>query len=224
MSLNKKTGINVVHASTNTLACLGLKGICSRGGGVKGLKSVSSHDELDSTLKKEVYDIVVIDTVEDGEFKPHEIVLLKDANPDIPFLLISECKNENIVLNLLEKGVQGFLTYECDEDEILHAIFSLAKGDKFYCNKVLDMVLNQNLKLPKQESCEPTSLSEREMEIAKLISQGNTSRKIAEQLFISPHTVQTHRKNIMKKLGVSSASELTIYCISIGLVQAPYPS
>src|SRR5690606_10276647 len=117
-------------------------------------------------------------------------------------------------------GAHGYLTYECDEDEIIHAVFALKKGEKFYCNKVLDIVLNKHLYKKENESCEPTSLSERETQIVKLLARGQTNKQVAEKLIISPHTVHTYRKNIMKKIGVRSISELTIYCVSIGLIEA----
>ena len=120
---------------------------------------------------------------------------------------------------VLEKGVEGYLTRECDEDEIIHAIFAIAKGEKFYCNKVMDIILNKQYN-PEDNNCEPTTLTQRETEITALIAKGMTNKSIAEQLHLSPHTVHTHRKNILRKLGINSVSELTLYAINIGLIES----
>jgi DNA-binding NarL/FixJ family response regulator len=135
-------------------------------------------------------------------------------------LVISDVKNESAVLKILERGIQGYLTYECDEDEIIHAIFAISKGEKFYCNKVLDIVFNKHLYNKEDDNCDAVSLTSRETEIARFIASGLTNREVADKIHLSPHTVHTHRKNIMKKLGVRSASELTIYAIGIGLIEA----
>jgi DNA-binding NarL/FixJ family response regulator len=68
------------------------------------------------------------------------------------------------------------------------------------------------------ENCEPTSLTERENEITALIASGFTNKEIGEKLHLSHHTVHTHRKNILKKLGIKSVSELTVYAMSVGLI------
>jgi len=72
---------------------------------------------------------------------------------------------------------------------------------------------------PEDEHNNEGEISERERDIVKLIAQGNTNQKIADQLFISPHTVTTHRKNITKKLGIKTVSGLTIYAILNNLIE-----
>jgi DNA-binding CsgD family transcriptional regulator len=69
-----------------------------------------------------------------------------------------------------------------------------------------------------EDDCSATNLTLREMDITRLIAEGKTSKEIANQLHISQHTVQTHRKNIMRKLKVNSVSELTLYAVNTGLI------
>ncbi len=221
MGLNNNRAIRILHANANTLIRNGLRALVSKGGGIEELKAVSTERDLFHVYESEGdWNLIIIDPHKENGFGPNTIHKLKLNYPEARILVISDVGDEETVLRLLEKGTHGYLTYECDEDEIIHAIFSIAKGEKFYCNKVLDIVLNKHLYVKEQESCEPTTLSERETEIAQLLAKGNTNKVVAELLHISPHTVHTHRKNIMKKLGVRSISELTIYCVSIGLVEA----
>ena len=84
---------------------------------------------------------------------------------------------------------------------------------------MLNILLDKSAIEEEEEDCSPTTLSEREVEITQQIADGLTSKKIAEKLFISPHTVQTHRKNIMRKLKVNSVSELVVYAMKAGLVE-----
>jgi DNA-binding CsgD family transcriptional regulator len=83
---------------------------------------------------------------------------------------------------------------------------------------VLNILLNKDVIA--EEDCNPTTLTEREIEIIQEVGSGLTSKQIGIKLHISAHTVQTHRKNIMRKLKVSSVSELLLYAIRTGLVKS----
>ena len=198
----------------------GLIRVCNKGGGIDKIDQVVNSDDLYESLKSSEYNIIIVDPRKEHGFDMDTVLKVQDTFNSQRILIISDVKNEDVVLQILERGVQGYLTYECEEDEIIHAIFAIAKGEKFYCNKVLDIVFNKHLYKNKEDNCEPTNLTVRETEIACLIAKGNTNREVASQIYLSPHTVHTHRKNIMKKLGIRSASELTLYAISTGLIQA----
>lgn len=220
MNLNKNGAIHILHANTNALMHHGIERIVESGGGIKGVKQARNEQELFEALAGSEFDVVVIDPKRDHGFDISSLMKIQKEFPEQNVLIISDVKNESMVLSVLEKGVQGYLTYECDRDEIIHAIFAISKGEKFYCNKVLDIVFNKHLYKKEAENCEPTSLTVRETEVARFLAKGLTNRQVAEKIHLSPHTVHTHRKNIMKKLGVKSASELTIYALSIGLIEA----
>ena len=218
MNLNKNPGLSILHANANHLMHYGMVKICS-GGGVGKIDRVQSENELNNKLRQETYDLLIIDPRKEHGFGLDSVLKIRNEFKDQRILIISDVKNEGLVLQILEKGVQGYLTYTCDEDEIVHAIFAINKGEKFYCNKVLDIVFNKHLYKKEIENCDPTSLTVRETEIAVMLAKGNSNKEVAERIHLSPHTVHTHRKNIMKKLGVRSASELTIYALSIGLIE-----
>ncbi|MEQ8323195.1 MAG: response regulator transcription factor [Vicingaceae bacterium] len=212
--------ISILHANSNVLMHRGLVEVCGQDMGVSKLDQASDRESLFNRLSKSDYDIVIIDPNKDHGFQQDDVLMLKEKYDDQSVLIISSTTDENMVLNNLERGVQGYLTYECDKDELIHALFAIKKGEKFYCNKVLDIVFNKHLYKREEDNCEPTSLTPRETEIASLLAKGLTNKEVAEMIFLSPHTVQTHRKNLMKKLGIRSASELTLYAVSTGLIQA----
>lgn len=209
-------GITILHANANVLMANGLNAILKKGDGIDSIKNAIDEESLFASLDEADYDLVVIDPLSSSErFTVATTLKLKEKYPNKKVLIISEIHSPQHVLQVLEKGVQGYLTRQCDTAEITQAIFAIVRGEKFYCNKVIDIALNKKFD---PENCEPTSLTERENEITALIASGFTNKEIGEKLHLSHHTVHSHRKNILKKLGIKSVSELTIYAMSVGLI------
>src|SRR3989344_5891647 len=109
-------------------------------------------------------------------------------------------------------GVEAYLTYDCSTEEIEEALDSIEEQRQFFCQKILTALTP--LFLSNRETTIDVLLTDREKEIALLIAEGNTNKQIGDLLYISPHTVHSHRKSLMKKLGVSSAREIAIYLLS----------
>lgn len=147
-----------------------------------------------------------------------ELEVLRSKYPEARVLIISDENDKGAIHQMLELGVQGFLTKHCSEEEIKNAIKAIIRGEKFFCNKILDLILEKHY-TPATDNCEPTSLTERELEIVSLIAAGRRTRQIATELNLSEHTIYTHRKNIMRKLQVNSAQELIVHAMQTGLVQ-----
>ena len=170
----------------------GLIRVCSKGGGIDKINQVVNPNDLYESLKASEYNIIIVDPRKEHGFDMDTVLKVQDTFNSQRILIISDVKDEDVVLQILERGVQGYLTYECDEDEIIHAIFSIAKGEKFYCNKVLDIVFNKHLYKKKEDNCEPTNLTVRETEIACLIAKGSTNREVAEQAALILNTNNNH--------------------------------
>ena len=117
---------------------------------------------------------------------------------------------------VLHIGIKGMLLKECDEEEIVQAIEASVKDERFFCGTILDILSGDESRIP--FSCEPVSLSSRELEIIQLIAKGLTSKEMSKKLFISYHTINTHRKNILKKLDVKGTPELITYAYAMGVV------
>lgn len=208
--------IEIIHYTSNQLAIHGLKGLIANDDGYS-VKDCSTCDDLFSYVS-DATSLIVINDHELGNDLRDLISDVRGHSIETPILLIADTTQSSNVLKAVDLGVQGFLTKECGSDEIIHSIHSLIKGERFFCNNVLNILLDKS-SIEEEEDCSPTTLSEREVEITKQIADGLTSKKIADKLFISPHTVQTHRKNIMRKLKVNSVSELVVYAMKTGLVE-----
>jgi len=209
--------LTILHANANVLMANGLNNILQSGGGIDKIVIAKNEQELFKTLTTKHFDLVIIDPCAGEHFSIETTHKLKGNYPDLKTLIISDIQTPQSVLTILEKGVQGYLTRQCDEAEITHAIFAIAKGEKFYCNKVIDIILNKSLST-EEDNCDPTALTERENEVTRYIAKGFTNKEIGNELHLSHHTIHTHRRNILKKLGVKSASELTVYAMNVGLL------
>ena len=178
--------------------------------------------ELFEELEKHQPDIVIFDFNHPGYFSIEDIQLMYQKYPSLTILVITNAKNKAEIHQALDLGVNHFILKYCDQHEFLMALAASIKKERFLCGKIIDIVLDKHL--PKQGAfgddfcCEGVKLSQRETQIIQLITKGHTHIKIAELLFISSHTVSTHRKNILKKLNLKNSSELVNYANKTGMV------
>jgi len=179
------------------------------------LGEASTQEELEAKLALRQYDVVTIDITTDGEFGLESISLIQEISPKSSIVIISNEQDKRHIYEILGRGINHYITKYCREDEIFKALDGARSGEKYYCSKVLDIIINKTFGREKEEISE---LTEREKEIVQLIAQGKVAKEIASILHISIHTIYTHRKNVMKKLGISSPVELITYAINKGLV------
>lgn len=152
-----------------------------------------------------------------------DIAVIHKEFPGVHILAITAPQSRIVVSKAIENGILSHLLKDCGKDEIIEAIYSTAKGEKFFCGKILDTVLKDkdNADTTKAEgvSCEGIKLSAREVEIIRLVAEGMSNKEIAEKIFLSVHTVTTHRKNIMSKLGVNNSAGLVMFAIRQNLIE-----
>ena len=209
--------IKVVIADSQDLTRFGLRYLIS---GEKQLllsgEAKSSKEAIKSCREKSP-EVLILDYEKTEGFSIDEIGQVKSVSPKTNILVISSDEDRNTIHSILEKGVNSFLTKDCDETEVRNAIYATAKGEKFFCGKILDIIFEKHYTKEDEDLCEPTELTTRELEIVQLITEGNSTKQIAEELCLSHHTIYTHKKNVMKKLGIKSTSELILYAVNTGL-------
>lgn len=120
-----------------------------------------------------------------------------------------------LIKSVLDLGIHGFLCKAVSEKEISKAIRSVHKGEIYIGKTILNPPLPNNLDDPFLKEIE---LTPRERDIVVLIANGFTNKKMAEELFISQHTIETHRKNIMQKLQLDSSADLVKFAVKQGMV------
>ena len=205
---------SVLLADFQFLTRQGILSLIQSTPGFQIVHEINDLSELEKAIHKFNPHLVVLDV----SGKDNNLISILESikkKSGVKFLVISNSQNRASVQRLLNMGIKGIVTKDCSEEEITNALFSVSKNNRFFCNKILDLVIEEQ---DKRENCEPSSLSPREYEVLTLIAKGNTTIKIADQLFLSVHTVNSHRKNILKKLNVKSPAELIAYAIQSGLV------
>lgn len=211
--------ITVVLADEQHLVRTGLKQVLRQSEDIKIVGEAGDEEELFALLEEQTPpNIVVMDYDQPDSFSHETVKNIKQRAPQTHILIISADNEKRSIYRVLENGVNSFLTKTCGEEEIIDAIYATAKGDKFFCTKIVDYLLEKSFS-KEEENCEPTPLTTREIEIVRLIAKGLIAKEIASELNISVHTVYTHRKKIMKKLAISSSSELVLYAVNQGILE-----
>lgn len=143
--------------------------------------------------------------------------ITRDA-PDIKVIALSMHSDKKYVKEMLSAGASGYLLKDAAFEELGMAIATVLKNKTYLSPQITDTVVKDyvNENVPK-DSIASTALSAREREVLQLIAEGKSTRDIAAKLYVSVKTVETHRKQIMDKLGLNSIAELTKYAIREGL-------
>ena len=143
---------------------------------------------------------------------------IKKENPKIKIIALSMYSDRQIVLGILRAGASGYLLKASTSTELVEAILIVYLGRKYISQKISGVVLQEIYDISMDlEEIGVDRLTNRECEIVQLISDGSSTKRIAEVLFISPKTVESHRANIMEKLDIHNLPELTKYAIRAGL-------
>lgn len=145
---------------------------------------------------------------------------IKKKWPEIKILALTVNDSEEYVLATLKAGAEGYILKDSTRAELVQAIQSVLAGKRVLSPGVSEKVIEGYLAGKKAESSQAPwdTLTQREREVLKLIGEGYTSRKIADYLCISLHTVEKHRSNLMEKLKLHTISSLTSYALEKGLV------
>jgi DNA-binding NarL/FixJ family response regulator len=146
---------------------------------------------------------------------------LRQKYPQIKVLMLSVSEEAEMIREAFQAGVWGYMMKKSGKGELQKAVESIKNGQRYFSESVVFELMRLGLtdNIPQNEiSQEFNKLTEREIEIIKLIVNELSSQEIAEKLFIAPKTVETHRHNILKKLGLKNTVGLTKYALKNGLV------
>ena len=200
---------NFLIADSENLHIIGLRHTLKKRVKTPNLKVVNSREELFKSLDKNDTDCLIIDPNNIFLFYDDDLKIIKTSFPKCKIIILSYFKNKQTIDSFLKDNINGFISKDCEEQTIYDALYKIQNGERYLCPKTLNALMDV-LVLP---SAEDQKLTLREFEILKQIAQGNNGKNIASDLFISIHTFRTHRKNIMKKTGRHTTSELILYAL-----------
>lgn len=182
--------------------------------------SLNGKNVIEQAVKNKT-DILVMDInmpEKDG------IEVLKDlsAAGEFPFkvIILSSYDDLKLIKEVMKLGAKGYLTKQCAGENIIEAINAVDNGEEYFCKTVREKIFNSFTKNNVKPNLETsaTSLTEREIEIIKLISLEYSGKEISAELSISTNTVETHRKNLVKKLNVKNTIGLVKFALKHNLI------
>lgn len=170
--------------------------------------AVNGEQAIEQVRSKQV-DCVLMD-ISMPKINGHDATKqIKQERPDIKIIVVSMFSDASVVIKLLKAGADAFIIKNAGKEEVLRAIEKVMNNEKYVSNE-LNLNLYQHIGL-KKNNISSVSLTPRETEIIRYISSGMTNQEIAQKLFLSTSTVDTHRKNILAKLNLKNTAALVRY-------------
>ena len=173
---------------------------------------------LEDTKESILFDIILMDInleKESGIELTQELIL---RNADFKIIALSMLDDEYVIRQMLDAGAVGYLLKNAGGDELIRAIQTVLKGEKYFSNQVALTLLHERAEEPRDQAAELLlSLSSRELEILKLIVDELTNEEIAGELFLSKRTVDGYRQKLIVKLEVRNTAGLVKFAVKAGL-------
>lgn len=170
-------------------------------------------------LESRPVDIVISD-VRMPEIGGNELsTIIREKYPHIKILIVSMQNDTHIINQLLKTGVSGYILKNTGKEELLQALQCVSNGETFFSHEVESNFIKSKV-LGNAHHQNPLSLTKREKEVLQLIAAEYTTNEMAEKLFISLNTVETHRRNILRKLDVRNSVGIVKRAISLGLLDS----
>ncbi len=199
-----------------------------------GIKnSLLSHEHLDVVaeakdglealeyLKNDQFDLVIMDLSMPNMSGTEATKIINEKYPEVNVLVLSMHNEESRIKEALKAGAIGYILKSVGMDEFLEAIEICAKGEPYFTQEVSTKIMNQLVRGKEHDQTDSlTKLTKREVEILKLISEEHTNHEIADKLFISSRTVDTHRRNLIQKLQAKNTAGLVRYAIRNKIAKA----
>jgi len=213
--------IRLLFADQSELALIGLRSIFREVGRIELVGEARDPIQLQAMLVRDKPDVVLIDHTAKG-FGPEAIRDGLQRSKRTRFVAITPDPSRMALVNALRSGVTSYIKKDCDVQEIIDAVLRTADGEKFFCGQIIEAIERASIDVRKiidePLTCAPLSITPREAEIISLIAEGGSYTRIAARLNLSAHTVKTHRKKIMQKLGVNNTAALVLFAVKNGLV------
>ncbi|QLG44366.1 response regulator [Costertonia aggregata] len=141
--------------------------------------------------------------------------MVKDKYSTLKTLVVSMHIDGDMIDKLIRNNVDGYVPKNAEKEELLNAIRTIVGGEKYFSTEIKRAYTDAMFENKKNEE---VNLTEREIEVLKLIAEENTTQEIADKLFLSKHTIESYRKNLISKLQVKNLAGLTKHAIKIGLL------
>jgi DNA-binding NarL/FixJ family response regulator len=204
---------------------LALQGLSNMLSGVSDFRVVFTSNNravLCEKLKLNRVNILILNIHDISVRNLNLIVQLKITNPNLKILILSVIDGEEIILKTIKAGAKGFLGKDSTLNELLEAIYTLRNGHDYFSKSITHLLLNRYISDLNAEGkiSDPgiSQLSARQIEILRLWGESYSNQEIAEKLYISIRTVETHKNHIMQKLNLKSTVDMVKFAIKFNII------
>jgi DNA-binding NarL/FixJ family response regulator len=207
--------IKIILVDDHDIVRDGIKSILQSHSRIKIVGEAGNYDELIKILKLESPDIIILDiSIPDKSGIEITRILRKDY-PQIKIIILSMYIIDEFIFNSLEAGASAYLPKNTSKKELISAIEHVNEGKEFISDQISNVILKGYLQRIKKGNSENKNekLTKREKEILVLFAEGVNNKEIADKLFISIRTVESHKNHIMQKLQLNSTVDLVKYAI-----------
>lgn len=206
------SGTTIVLADDHTVVRRALRLLLEEEGHFEVVAEAENAEEAVRYVRGHKPDVLILDLNMPGRPSLEAIPDIREASPGTKIVVLTMQKEPGFARQALQLGVLGYVLKEAADDELVQAVRQAAAGQTY-----LQPALGA--RLAAEPEAKPGDLSERETEVLRLIALGHTNAEIAEKLYISVRTVETHRAHIQQKLGAASRADLVRDALSRGLFE-----
>lgn len=205
--------VRVMLVDDHEVVRLGLQRMLSCTSEIEVVGSASSGEEALALTRDLCPDLVLLDLSLTGMHGLEVLTRLRESGPEPKVLVLTVHDDTDIVVQAVRGGAQGYVLKDASQEELLGAIRRVAAGQTYFDSVVVHALLQSD------ERTKEDALSDREVEVLRLLASGFTNKEIAGQLFLSPDTVKTHLSNAYRKLGVSDRAHAVAVALRKGLFE-----
>jgi DNA-binding NarL/FixJ family response regulator len=207
-------------ADDHPLVRSGLRGLLERDGEFEVIAEAADGYEAIDLAVLHKPDVILLDVGMPRLSGPDAAQSISQKLPAVRIVMLSMHSDESYVLRALKAGARGYLLKASPEADVIAAIRAVAAGNAYFSPSITKLLVEEYVVEARRRGVDDSYelLSTREKEILHLLASGKTNREIAELLFISVATVETHRNNVFQKLHLHNLAELILYAVRKGLI------
>ncbi len=215
--------IEVILVDDHHIVCDGIRALLADSQNITIMGCVRNLSDLLIKLRILPIHVILLNAYEPGDHDIDMIRIIQREHPQIKILILAMTVQESFILRTLKAGAKGFLSKDTDRNEIIEAIMTVRNGYDYYSKSISNIILKKYLDQPNSVSAirnHPTgNLSDRELEVLKLFAESYTNQEIADKLFVSIRTVESHKNNIMRKINLKTTVDMVKFAIRNNLIE-----
>lgn len=211
--------IKVLLVDDHKIVRDGIKLMLQPQAGIDVVAEAENGESVKEVLENTSVDVIVMDINMPGMNGIKTTKMVKDEYPEIKVLALTMSSDDSHIRQMVQAGASGYIMKSAGRDELTTAIHDVMSGKHYFSDQatqsiMMDLVKNKG----KSSAPDPIHITERELEVLQMIVKEHTNQEIAEKLYISPRTVDAHRRNLLQKTGARNTAGLVKYAFQNGLV------